>query len=128
MVKGEATLKIRKVLKYYWQNGLLLDIFGLLPLNLILGIISTRKPHILVIAFLRSLRIISAWKSMQIFGQFESFLKKHNLIMHIIKAFLLLYFLWHWTACLWYFMNSNLEEGENTWRNKHQLSDKGVKV
>ena len=102
MVKGEATLKFTQVLKYQWQNGLILDILGILPFNLIFGV-AYLKPNI-PIALLRCLRIASAWKSMQIFGQFEIFLKKYNLIMQILKAFLLLFFLCHITACLWFFV------------------------
>jgi hypothetical protein len=103
MVKGEATLKIRQVLKYQWQNGLILDLFGVLPLNLILGAIALKEPMI-TIGVLRCLRIASSWKSMQLFGQFEIYLKKHNLIMQIMKASLLLFFLCHFTACLWFFV------------------------
>ncbi len=69
MIKGEVTLRPTAVLKYYYtQNGLLLDLFGILPLNLILGAFNVEQPHVFFIAILRSLRIISAWKSLRIFG------------------------------------------------------------
>jgi len=103
MVKGEATLKIKQVLKYQWQNGLLLDLLGILPFNLIFGILDLSHEQILW-AILRCLRIGSAWKSMQLFGQFEIYLKKYNLLMQIIKSFCLLFFLCHFTSCLWFFV------------------------
>ena len=35
--KGMPTLSFDKVLRHYWHNGLLADIWGMIPLNLILG-------------------------------------------------------------------------------------------
>jgi hypothetical protein len=116
MVKGEATLKIKQVLKYQWQNGLLLDLFGILPFNLIFGLLAL-DTYLILVAILRCLRIASAWKCMQLFGQFEIYLKKHNLIMQILKAFSLLFFLCHFTACLWYFVQILIKDvyPENNW-------------
>jgi len=128
MVKGEVTLNTKTVLKYYWQNGLLHDLFGILPLNLCLGSVSISGYHEIWIALLRGARIVSAWKCLVLFGQFEIFLKRHNVIMHIIKAILLLYFLWHWTACLWFFINSQIEkEGALSWIEYHGLRTRPLK-
>ena len=41
---------------------------------------------------------------------------------------LLLYFLWHWTACLWYFINSNIEKDwDHCWMKDHGLQNKTIK-
>lgn len=109
MIKGEASLKWNVVLKHYKQNGFYADLIGCLPTNLLLGHL-LNKEYIILIAICRAIRIGSVWRCVQLFGRFESFLKKHSLMMHILKAVLLLYLLWHWLACLWYFLNLNLEE------------------
>lgn len=46
--------------------------------------------------------------------------------MFIIKAILILYLLWHWTACFWFFMNKRieLEIYENTWYDTFKLGNK----
>jgi hypothetical protein len=36
--KKQKTLELKKVLKYYWDNGFMVDFFGFSPLNLILDI------------------------------------------------------------------------------------------
>lgn len=35
IVKGKTTLEFKKVLSHYWQNGILIDLCGILPFNLI---------------------------------------------------------------------------------------------
>ena len=35
IVKGRATLEFKTVAHYYWQNGILIDLCGILPFNLI---------------------------------------------------------------------------------------------
>lgn len=35
IVKGESTLAFKKVAKNYWQNGMLIDLCGLIPFNAI---------------------------------------------------------------------------------------------
>jgi hypothetical protein len=37
MLKSKPTLRFRNVLNNYYNDGLIIDVFGLLPLNLILG-------------------------------------------------------------------------------------------
>jgi hypothetical protein len=36
--KKQKTLKLKKVAKYYWEHGFMVDFFGFSPLNLILDI------------------------------------------------------------------------------------------
>ena len=36
--KGTLTLKTREVLKDYWRNGLLVDVLGAMPFNLLIGL------------------------------------------------------------------------------------------
>lgn len=37
MLKSKPTLRFRNVLNNYYNDGLIIDLLGLLPLNLILG-------------------------------------------------------------------------------------------
>ena len=37
IVKGKPTLDFKSVASYYWQNGMLIDLCGILPFNLIFG-------------------------------------------------------------------------------------------
>ena len=39
IVKGRSTVRFEYVLKNYMNEGLIIDIFGLLPFNLIFGIL-----------------------------------------------------------------------------------------
>lgn len=35
ILKGRTTLEFNKVVHHYWQNGILIDLCGILPFNLI---------------------------------------------------------------------------------------------
>ena len=37
IVRGEQTLTFNKVSRVYWHNGMLIDVFGIVPFNLMLG-------------------------------------------------------------------------------------------
>ena len=71
--KKQKTLKLKKVSKYYWEHGFMVDFFGFSPLNLILDIYLITKDvetenetMVIVEMFLRLLRVISAWKMIAI--------------------------------------------------------------
>lgn len=135
IVKEGTTLELSSVLRYYRENGFFLDLTGILPLNIILGMLSYLtnlgymglENPIILISLLRITRIVSAWKILHIFGTLEVYLKQSHVLIHILKAVLFLYLLWHWTACLWFFLNLYLEKGEkNTWMNYNELQEEGL--
>lgn len=71
IVKGRMTLEFKKVATYYWQNGILIDLCGVLPFNLIFTQQELESlawvPSILVI-MLQGVRIISSWQALKIFA------------------------------------------------------------
>ena len=115
VLKGGSTLAFRFVCKFYCQNGMVKDLFALLPFNLILGINETRDPFLLII-ILRLSRMVAVYQAMGIFSLFELTFKKQLLMMHIIRAGLLLFILSHWTACFWYILDNNFgKESNKNW-------------
>lgn len=94
ILRGGATLEFKKVISYYYNNGLILDVIALWPLNLILGAADVVYP-IWLIPPIRLFRIITVWKIMHILGRFELYFKKYNLLMHVIKAVLFLSLVCH---------------------------------
>jgi hypothetical protein len=84
-MRGGITLNLKVVISYYYHNGLLLDLIALWPLNLVFGVLDLVKP-LWIIPPLRVIRLIAVWKALHLFGRFELFFKKYNLLMHIIKA------------------------------------------
>jgi hypothetical protein len=128
MVKGGFTLSFWPILKSYYNNGLIYDLFGVLPLNLIFGLYDVSYPNIIAVSILRLLRILAIQKLLQTFEKFEIHLKTLNLFMYILKTILILFLLWHWTACFWFFINKRIELGlyENNWYNTFKLYEKDL--
>ena len=62
IVKGGYTLHFTLIVKNYFNNGLILDLFGLLPLNIAFGYYSFSYPTVIGITILRLLRMISIKK------------------------------------------------------------------
>ena len=113
IVKGGYTLDFSLIVKNYFNNGLILDLFGLLPLNVALGFYSFRYPGIIGITILRLLRMVSIKKLLQMFEKFEVYLKNLSIFMYIMKAILILFLLWHWTSCFWLYINRKIEPDLN---------------
>ena len=54
-VKGKASLELKKVTSYYWHNGMLIDLCGILPFNLMFRLsdeIEDLEWHMLTIALI----------------------------------------------------------------------------
>ena len=120
IVKGRTTLEFKKVAQVYWQNGILIDLCGILPFNLIFR--SQQELEyldwfpLMIVLTLQSIRIVSSWQALKIFAQFEVYIKSYNFLMGTLKATLMLYFLGHFMTCSWHLVNV-LEElnGTETW-------------
>ena len=72
IVKGRTTLEFRKVALVYWQNGILIDLCGIVPFNLIFR---SQQEHeyldwfpLLIVITLQSIRIVSSWQALKIFA------------------------------------------------------------
>jgi len=107
MVKGEATLKFKQVVKYQWHNGLFLDLIACLPFNLAFGLLHYYSP---IYAFARCIRIVAAWKCLALFGQFQIYLKRHSMFLSGFKAFCLVFFLCHFVSCIWNYVQSQIQD------------------
>lgn len=104
IMRGGTTLEFKKVMIYYYHNGLILDIIALWPFNLILGAADIVEP-IWIIPIIRLIRVFTVWKIMHIFGRFELYFKKYNILMQVIKAMLFLSLTCHFAGCLWFWFN-----------------------
>ena len=109
MVKGGFTLRFCSVLRSYYNNGLLYDLMGILPTNIVLGYMELNQPNIAVISVIRLLRILAIQKLLVTFEKFEIHMKNLSIFMYICKTILILFLLWHWTACFWFFINHRIE-------------------
>lgn len=82
---------------------------------MIFGALDIIEP-VWVIPLLRVFRAVVLWRMMDLFGRFELFFKRYNLLIYILKAGVLLFILWHWASCLWYFVNLYIDkESDFTW-------------
>ena len=65
IVKGTTTLELRKVATYYWQNGILIDLCGILPFNLIFRYQYELETldwlPMTIVVVLQAIRIVSSW-------------------------------------------------------------------
>lgn len=109
MVSGFYTLSFKHVLRNYFHNGLLIDLMGVLPLNVIFENYSYAYPTIILITLLRLTRMLAIKKLLESFEKFEIEFKKLNVFMFIIKTVLILYLLLHWTSSFWFFVNKYIE-------------------
>jgi len=80
IVKGRYTVRLKYVLTNYMNEGLIIDIFGLLPFNLIFGYIypsSSIKlmPFVLLITFLRLLRVVTALRISELIDELDIYFK-----------------------------------------------------
>ena len=132
VVGGRFTLDFKKVLHNYYHEGLIIDICGLLPLNLILG---SALPHnsvdkmryVLLISLLRVTRVIGIWRGIDLIDRLGIYLKTANYYVVLIKAVCIWFLLGHLMACGWYFLVNIIERNAAwTWRNQQNLLDKNV--
>lgn len=94
------------LLMNYLKNGMIIDIMGVLPINLIVGFIQPRSIHIVILALLRITRILSVVRLINLLEKFQIYLKNMTIIMVLFKAILLLVFILHWASCTWFFINT----------------------
>ena len=121
LFKREKTVEFRKVLQMYYDDGLIPDLFGLCPFNVILGIhlpmhtIKSQEVQWLVLV-LRCLRMISIWRCLALIRQFEIYLKKRIAAGMVLKAAIATLFFAHWVTCLFLFLVTIIErEEKQTW-------------
>lgn len=101
------------MIKNYKNEGMFSDIAGIIPFNLILGImfkLSKQKTSVmLVLMFFRQVRMLSVSRAAGLFLSFEVYLKNATFMMGTIKAILVVYLLAHWMTCAWFFLVNTIE-------------------
>jgi hypothetical protein len=68
IIKGRKTLEFKIVLQRYWNKGLLVDLFGIMPFKLALTSrgIDRELRTVLVLSVLSLVRMISVWRTMEL--------------------------------------------------------------
>jgi hypothetical protein len=101
-----TTSKFKHVFLQYMRKGrLITDILGSLPINLLLcGVIETEGLGILY-GLIRLTRMASIIRLNEIYEKFQINFKNHSVKIVSFKSFLIFFFVWHLTSCLWYFVN-----------------------
>ena len=131
LIKGVPTLKFKTLLTHYKHNGLLLDICGMVPFNIILGQSAPYQSGIVIISIVRSIRIFSSWRAVQLFGKAEVSFRNNrfNVIMQVMKATFYIFFLGHFLACLWWFVVRYYEDQtEPTWIDYNKIKEEALYV
>lgn len=88
--KGMPTLSFDNVLRHYWHNGLLGDISGMIPLNLILGYYEERDMKqlsgwtIFFVMVLRLTRFSSLSQAFRIFNSLQVYMKSWHVLGTIL--------------------------------------------
>ena len=121
--RSGPTVDFKEVISYYYSNGLILDLFGLWPLNLVLGAPNLVQPF-WIISVLRIIRCIWSVRIYSVIRKFEISLQKYGLIINILKAWIFVWTIWHLIAWIWSFVNIYLEPDEvTTWIEYQNLSN-----
>lgn len=115
------------------HEGFVIDLFGLLPLNLILGIIYPHSQikqmrYVFFISALRLLRMVSSWRMFMLIDEFTIYLKSASYYVILIKAVSIWFGFGHFMACSWYFLNSVVERDrkELTWAIEQDLPNRST--
>ena len=101
---------------------MIIDILGMCPFNLALGIhyskLTEKDSWAFGIVLLRLLRIVSVWKMVEIFNDFQSFYKIPELVKNLFKTLIFFTILSHFTTCAWVFLVNVIESDEpDNWIN-----------
>ena len=131
IVQGRSTLDFKHVLKSYLREGLVVDLFGLLPLNLILGIVcpldkDSHMRTVLVVSAFRLLRVISIWRMFELIDELTVYLKSASYYIILIKAAAIWFIIGHLMVCAWYYVVAIVERDrtKDTWAIQQELPSK----
>jgi hypothetical protein len=105
----------------YYRNGLLLDLAAVAPFNIILPAAALTTP-LWVVAPLRLLRTLALARLFSIFLKLEFHYLNASRYTTSLKTIIFLVYLWHWSSCFWFFLNSELErDTDYRWIDLHDL-------
>jgi hypothetical protein len=93
------------------------DILALSPFNIIFGASEIEDP-LWLLTPLRLLRILTVARIPALLERIEINFIKVSGYIQMIKTILFLVYLWHWSSCLWFFVNLKVEhEDDYKWLN-----------
>ena len=101
-------MRLDYVLKNYWNEGLIIDLFGMLPFNLIFGILFPQSEiklmrYVILISLLRVLRTVTIWRMYGLIDELTTYLKSASYYIILIKAILIWFSIGHLMSCSWFF-------------------------
>ena len=102
---GGSTTKFKRVFYHYLRHGLITDVLGALPLNLIFCNIVDVNGLGILIGIVRLSRMAAVIRLNELYEKLQIHLKNHSIKIVSFKSFLIFYFVWHITSSLWYFVN-----------------------
>ena len=106
-------------IKTYFRNGLVYDILACSPLTLALAVVD--GPLWLIFP-LRIIRIFACIRIRFIFEKLEIYYLELTRYVTVCKTILFLFYLWHWSSCLWFFVNNSIEDSDTfRWMDLHNL-------
>jgi hypothetical protein len=120
--KGGISFYFNDIMTNYKENGFYTDLLGLNPLNMALGLLNINSP-LYIVTPLRMLRMFMVIKLPKITSQLERAKRGFSFFIQVIKSAVAFYFLWHWTASAWFYLNKYVEgDGVNTWIQDQNLN------
>lgn len=119
---GEKTNNFMKIAREYLSKGMIVDFFGMLPLNIVLDFgIDLISPSITMhalclIAIARCTRMFSTMQAVNIFEEIKINFKKNRFAIQSAGNILFVLLVGHWIVCLWTFLILIIEQHDpNSW-------------
>jgi hypothetical protein len=72
-------------------------------------------------------RLLALYRLRDLLEKFQIYLKRHSVLIAALRAILLLLVLWHWTSCIWFFIDQS--EGDKypkSWFRNFNIGDKSA--
>lgn len=124
--EGYRKMSLVEILRYYYNNNLINDILACSPFNLIFGAIGADDP-LWLITPLRLLRLYTVFRIPSLIERIETYYRNWSSVLMAFKAILFLVYLWHWSSCLWFFVNLKVEDEDVfKWMNYNELEYEGL--
>jgi hypothetical protein len=127
VVEGRTTLELKHVVHNYIREGIMVDLFGLIPFNPLLGAVypfnEVKEMGALVtLGCFRVLRVLNAWKMLSLLDEFTIYFNTASYYIILIKAIVVWFIQGHLMGTFWYFVVNICErDWENTWKKNQGL-------
>ena len=139
--KGNLIMNRKEIIKDYLKFWFWMDIVASLPYNWFLGSVfggdstsnTYKAPKVLrlirIFRFLKVLRLVRLAKLKRILVKIEDYIASNTLASLFVfgKLLTFVFFIAHWTACLWYFIGEQgIDSHPITWVSNLALQNKGA--